>query len=400
MSTGCGSADPRALVLSLIQVADCQAASLGSDGWHALSGSTLFATLLTGLLTIAVAWHGYRLLGGGAGMLPRDALALLVRIGVVIALATSWQAYDRLVYRVATQGPAELAGAIFPSAGIDTDHLADRLQNAYDAIHVAPPDDAQVGGQNAPSNGNAELKAAKAASAQGPSDAGRDTAATVLLVVGAGTWIATRVVLALLLAIGPIAIAAILFEATAGFAIGWLRALIGSALASLVVPLALALELQMLDGPVRAAAQAGKDEIVGLTPIVWIFALVMLALVVAVQRVAGGIRLPRLRTIVTTGAGEVHAQGLAVAAPAQAHASMQTIAPPVPVAPSRALAIARAAEARAGAGGAAGRGGAAGAPGTPGTSASISRRGTQLADHTRRSSTGRRTPSAKRWNIR
>ncbi|MGJ3628486.1 type IV secretion system protein [Sphingomonas sp. MMS24-JH45] len=56
----------------------------------------------------------------------------------------------------------------------------------------------------------------------------------MLVVTGAGPWIAARLVLALLLAIGPLAIVAALFEMSIGFTIGWFRALVGAALATLV----------------------------------------------------------------------------------------------------------------------------------------------------------------------
>mgnify|MGYP001062669127 CR=1 FL=1 len=154
--SGCGTANPDALVRSLVGVADCQAAALGSDGWHALATSGLFAALLTGLLTLAVARQGYRLLAGGGTIAPADWVALIVRMGVVIALCTSWAAYDRLVYRVAMDGPAEIARVIFPSVGIETDALATRLQNAHDAIATPPvTDDAAVATPSAASKSEA-----------------------------------------------------------------------------------------------------------------------------------------------------------------------------------------------------------------------------------------------------
>jgi type IV secretion system protein VirB6 len=342
--SACGSVDPRAVVASLIGVADCQAAALGSDGWRALATSPLFTGVLTGLLMIAVAWHGYRLLAVGAGgtLLPVDAVALLVRIGIVVALTTSWSAYDRLIYRVATEGPAEIAQATFPAAGIETAALATRLQNAYDAIEVTPEEKlarmTAAQGTEARPAVNPELSASA-----GPSGSDRNAAATVLLISGAGSWIAARFATALLLALGPIAIAAMLFETTAGLCIGWLRALIGTALAGLVIPLALALELQMIEGPVRAALRAGSEEIPGLAPIVWSFVLVIAALVFVAQRMAGGIRLPRLR--IAPRAPAEAAIPPAVAKPTPSPGDRTITLTPVS-APSRALAIARAAEMR------------------------------------------------------
>lgn len=396
----CGTVDPRALVTSLIGVTDCHAAALGSEGWQALARSPLFAALLTGLLMIAVAWHGYRLLarGAGGGVQPVEAVALLIRIGAVIALTTSWQAYDRLIYRVATDGPAEIARATFPAAGVETEALGVRLQNAYDAIYVTPEERIarQQAMQNQPAANEAVPSPNPEAAASDLPGTGRNASATVLLVAGAGAWIATRFATALLLALGPLAIATLLFEASAGLCIGWLRALIGTALAALVVPLSLALELQMIEGPVRAAARTGSEDIPGLAPIMWIFVLVVAALVMVVQRVAGGLRLPRRRAFTATPPAD---KDVAVAAPVPAPAApLLTLVQGVPAVPSRALAIAHAAEARA----AIGRSVAVSVAhlpiATPATVPDRSRRGTELVDHARRASAGRRAVAGQRRN--
>lgn len=398
--SGCGTANPDALVRSLVGVADCQAAALGSDGWHALATSGMFAALLTGLLTLAVARQGYRLLAGGGTIAPADWVAMIVRMGVVIALCTSWAAYDRLVYRVAMDGPAETARVIFPSVGIETDALATRLQNAHDAIATPPvTDDAAVATPSAASKSEAVVSPGAAPQTAGLPGTDRKGAATLMVIVGAGSWMAARLALALLLAIGPFAILAALFESSAGLCIGWLRALIGASLACLVIPLALALELQMLDGPVNAAARAGTADIPGLGAIVWSFALVIATLVFAAHRLAGGLRLPRRMTMPTTAPIHLSSATAAPAANAQPTAPrITTIAPPVPVAPSRAMAIAHAAQGRT-------------QPMTVTTISSrttststappaISRRGNDLADSARRSTAGRRTLSAKRLEAR
>ena len=48
----------------------------------------------------------------------RDGVLALVKIGIVLALATSWAAYRTLVYDVALKGPAELAAQIGQPAGL------------------------------------------------------------------------------------------------------------------------------------------------------------------------------------------------------------------------------------------------------------------------------------------
>ncbi|WP_308814274.1 type IV secretion system protein [Sphingomonas sp. GV3] len=344
---GCGTTDAADLVRSLLTVADCQATLLGREGWHALSGSGLFASLLTGLLVIAVALQGYSLLASGGGVDPADAVRLLARIGIVIALATSWNAYDRVVYRVATEGPAELAGVIFPAAAIDGSRLTIRLANAYDAILaspiVAPATDPQPQGKPAVPS---ERIAAAMPGGSGLPASSREGAAGLLLISAGGAWIAVRLVLALLLALGPIAGAAALFASSAGFALGWLRALVGTALASLAVSLSVSFELQVLAGPVRAAARDGLAQIPGIAPILWIFVFVDIALIVAAQRMAGGLVIPRAVRRIVAGEGAPARANPPAAATIDPPRPLVHRAPPVPVGPSRALAIARAADAR------------------------------------------------------
>lgn len=404
MSMGCGGVTGDGFVTGMIAVADCQARALGGDGGHGLATSGLFTALLTGLLTLAVARLGYRLLFARDGIAPHELVALVVRFGVVIALSTGWQAYDRLVYRVAMDGPGEIAGIVLSSAGIDTTRLAPRLQNAYDAI-VTPPDpqpaQTPVQGAGAGNERSPEAMSATPATLGGGElpGTGRRGAADLMVIAGAGSWIAARLALALLLAIGPLAIATTLFEASAGLCVGWLRALIGTALAGLVIPFAIALELQVLEGPIRAAARAGSMQIQGLGAIVWSFVLVIAALVLAVQRLAGGLRLPRWAGIaaprpVVEATTPARAEA-AVAAPAPP--PVRTMPPPAPVAPSRALAIAQAAERRVPGGpNSAGQAGAA----SPRLAAANPGRTTTIIDGARRTTAGRRTLSAPRLEAR
>lgn len=351
MSEACGTIDPDAWVQSLIGVTDCQAGLLGAGGWQGLSGSTLFNILLSGLLTLAIARLGYRFMAGQ--VVPDDIVILLVHIGVVIALATSWQAYDRLIYRVAMDGPAEIAGELFPGAGIDAGNLPARLQNAYDTIAPPPekavasptaaadPNGAQPGGMNAAENATVPESLAMQE---------RRAAAGVMVVSGAGSWMAARLALALLLALGPFAFAASLFPASAGLFIGWLRAVIGTAMAGLAIPIAISIELQMLEGPVRGALRAGETEIAGLNTIIWSFTLVILGLLYAMHRLAGGLSVPLpLARTVQQNQAETQS-GNAVTGPAsisashsQSHQRTQTA---MPTAPSRSLGIVRAVEAR------------------------------------------------------
>lgn len=96
---------------------DCQARTIGEQGYLALSvpGST-GSLFLTSVLTLFVALIGYRMLFGEVPGVRGGVLAL-VKIGLVLALASNWQAYRTLLYDVTLYAPAELASAVGAPAG-------------------------------------------------------------------------------------------------------------------------------------------------------------------------------------------------------------------------------------------------------------------------------------------
>ena len=96
----------------LLSYVDCQAQSIGANGYEALAapGSTL-SVVVTGFLTLFVAFLGYRMLFGQTPTV-RDGVLALLKIGIVLAFATSWAVYRTLVYDVALKGPAEMAAQI------------------------------------------------------------------------------------------------------------------------------------------------------------------------------------------------------------------------------------------------------------------------------------------------
>ena len=99
MIPACTAPPPTAGFLEgLLSYVDCQAQSIGANGYEALAapGSTL-SLLITGFLTLFMAFMGYRMLFGQTPSL-RDGVLAMVKIGIVLALATSWAAYRTLVY--------------------------------------------------------------------------------------------------------------------------------------------------------------------------------------------------------------------------------------------------------------------------------------------------------------
>ena len=113
MTTACSApAEPFGFVGWITASIDCQADMFGSGAFAALAapGSTL-SLILTGLLTIFVALIGYNMLFG-RGLDVRSGTLAMVKVGAVMALATSWPIYHTLVYDVVTQAPGQIVAEI------------------------------------------------------------------------------------------------------------------------------------------------------------------------------------------------------------------------------------------------------------------------------------------------
>src|SRR6185503_8859848 len=131
-----------AFVRRMLDYIDCQAQAIGAGGYQALAApGSMLSIVLTGLLTLFVALLGYRMLFGHTPAV-RDGVLALVKIGVVLALATSWTAYRTLIYDVALRGPAELAANVGRPAALPgvggalVDHLA-YTDRAFELLAVA-----------------------------------------------------------------------------------------------------------------------------------------------------------------------------------------------------------------------------------------------------------------------
>src|SRR6185436_16322673 len=204
---------------------------------------------------------GYRMLLGHTPAV-RDGVLALVKIGVVLALATSWTAYRTLIYDVALRGPAELAANVgLPAA--------------------APPPPGTRAPEMFPGFNTFALSWAR-----------------VTYLVGAlGAFALVRLTAGLLLALGPFFIAFLLFDGTRGLFEGWVRVLAGAALGALATALVLGVELALLEPWLadllarRYAGQPIAGAPVELFAATLLFALVLFGTLLASARVALGFRM-------------------------------------------------------------------------------------------------------------
>jgi len=331
-----GAADP--LVRSLIGVVDCNVQQLIYSGYDSLFRSTgAFSGVLTVMLTLYVALIGYQLLLGRSQLNITDFALTAVKLGVVLALATQWGAYQQLVYHFLFYGPQQIANVIlhnFSARGSAFGgDVFDGLQRAFvDLTSFSPATPpgapaatiAAVGGgptSAAPGTGGA---LSTLLSKQGFDAILLLSSAVILVVSSLGVLLASKIVLGILLATGPIFIAMLLFDSTRGIFEGWLRASLAFAFAPLAVTLMLGIALTMLE-PSLQAIEAMRDSSTyqpgvafAVMVLVIVFAGVSIGMVVGAGVIAGGFKIPRLS----------RAPAMATATSAPETASRTTAAPP------------------------------------------------------------------------
>jgi type IV secretion system protein VirB6 len=292
----------------LLADTDCHAFGLVERGYAALAqpgGAT--STALTGMLVIAVAFFGYRLLLG-RGMGLSDAVGLTVKVGVVLLLATSWASWQALAYDGLARAPSQVASEML--AGIGASPPLESLQKALDNLTSAGVGYRTRAGIASPWVG-------------GPAAAAMtlNVSAVLLTLATVGVLVAARVVLAILLAIAPAMAGFLLFDTTRGMAQGWIGAMAAAAIAPLFVLLVAAVEFAILSPMIArllAEQAAGQFENTAVMPIGLVAIVFAIALVMAVRsgsRIGRGIRLGRIRgtsTQVSTVAATVQARDSAL----------------------------------------------------------------------------------------
>lgn len=246
MSCGTLQSGSHFLGSALAQV-DCHAQSIGAYGFGALSapGSAASSVLLAAL-TIFIALFGIRMMFGEAPS-GRDLIGDILKIGIVLTLATSWPAWRVLAYDTVFGAPAELSASVAQSAGLPASGRAlDQRLDAADASIVALTafGTGRLTGGVVGSSDNGDTTRGIALADQTGLSWGR-----VAFLVGAlGPLALVRIAGGILLALAPLMAFLLLFAGTRDIFMGWLRALGATALGALVLTLCYAVELALLEG--------------------------------------------------------------------------------------------------------------------------------------------------------
>lgn len=297
MAIGCAiSPAPDSFASSLLGYLDCQAVTLGSQGFQALAapGSSV-SLLLAALLTIFVALIGYRMLFGETPGV-REGVLSIAKIGIVLAFATSWPAYRTVVFDVVLRSPAELAGEIGKPAGLPgaTGGLAARMDEVDRSLRILA-----IYGVGVPTREQVEQANGVAPPLFANFDVFALGAARVAFLIGSlGAFALVRLVAGLLLALGPLFIAFLLFPVTRGLTEGWVRGLLTATLGAAAAAIVLGIELALLQPWLtdlvtqRASRIAIPGIPVALLATTMIFALTTAGVLGVIAKIAFTVRFP------------------------------------------------------------------------------------------------------------
>lgn len=283
----------KAFLSGTLQHIDCQAQVIGSYGYSALSdpGSTV-SLALTGLLTVSVAIYGLRLTLGHA-TLGRDLAGELVRVAIVLTLATSWPAWRAIGYDMVIHGPQEVSSVIGRAASLPGSNrdLASRLQQVDDAMAAL---NQRGAGRPGVANGDwFQLGFARVA----------------FLIGTLGPLALLRLTTGILLAVAPLIAGLMLFGVTRSIFIGWAKSLVTTFLAMMALSLVLSAELALAEPwlrdviRLRIANEQTLDAPIEILIMTLSFALISFGMIAFVARI-GFHPSAWIRVIALRGSGE------------------------------------------------------------------------------------------------
>ena len=131
-------ADGPAGVADALSKVDCLASEATEVSFGRLFGAHgSFQTALTIILTLYVALLAFNLLTGRSALKVSVLTPRMMTLGLVLTFATSWVAYQSVVWNLATGAPDEIASVLVGTKGSATTIFAQQLDGVFDAITEA-----------------------------------------------------------------------------------------------------------------------------------------------------------------------------------------------------------------------------------------------------------------------
>ncbi len=202
-------------VAAALRAVDCTASEVSAAAFGRLfAPGGAMAPVLTMLLGLFIAFFAIALMLGRSNLSVRSLVPRMLTLGLVVTFATSWVAYQAVVWNLAIGAPDYLASLLTGNDGSATTTFADKIDIALLAVQQA-----STNGQTAAGQGAAEITAF--------SPLGMLWLGAILLLLGTvGVMVTARIGLALLVALGPIFVVMALFTSTRSLFVGWLKGVV------------------------------------------------------------------------------------------------------------------------------------------------------------------------------
>lgn len=287
------------MIAPLLDEVDCQIASYVEATYATLFGPFGFLEpVLTAALTLYIGFYGFQLIMGRGGLSLSGLAPKILLIGLVMAFATRWGAYQavflNLFYGGADEVAAMMLGGAHGSVFMRLDAVLKeiiRLANEWNITAVNQPDIYGAAPDQLPATETALPKSAGAVNLLWFS-------AITLALSTAGVLIIAKILLGVLLAVGPLLILTALFPGTRGLFEGWVKTLalyalvaaFATALAGGLMQLAEPMVIQISD--MRASGLADPQPVFVLAVTAFIFALLMAQVLRMCGKLTSGWRLP------------------------------------------------------------------------------------------------------------
>lgn len=271
------SANASSGVAAALRAVDCLSNEAAATAFGRLfGGQGALAPALTIVLTLYIAFFAISLLTGRSRIGISALTPRMMTLGLVLTFATSWIAYQSVVWNLAVGAPDQIAGVLLGAKGSATQMFADRIDLIFTAVAEAA--DAAGGGQG----GSMQNAAAGSFTPANLMWLG----ALLLLLGTVGVLVTARIALAVLLALGPIFVVLALFSGTRGLTAGWLRGVVMTAITPLFVVLGGGLMTELLV-PVVSALRSGEGIDGRAAVALFMIAAIHVALMTMVLRVIG-----------------------------------------------------------------------------------------------------------------
>jgi type IV secretion system protein VirB6 len=318
---------------TMVSTVDCYMQSNVQAGYAQLLGAgSPFSYALTIALTLYVAVVGYRLIFGRSSLTINEMAPRIILIGAVLALTSNWATYQVLVYDVLTDGPQEIASAVNPgtskAAGLNAriDVVSGRLVDLADAWtefdarpEIAVPTDPKTPPEALPPTATGITTFVAPKDSLGPNML--LMSALLLVLASAGVLVVAKIILGLLLVLGPIFAVLGLFAGTRGLTLGWARAAVLMALVPVMAMMTSAGAVALLEPLLTDMIVSAGQGIFSLRAALTILVVVMIMVAVSVQLFRVG------RTIVSGWTLSFGQNKLTENTHAQAHAAFDQTPP-------------------------------------------------------------------------